>query len=123
MGAIALVPKLNEVNIMTNFAIIEDTSFSTKQGSALGSWGDAVFITSLSWDAQTRSIVVFCSDNERRVCRVDRLSSEEFAKKLTAALRLVRDQHIPVCFRAAGNNSNKRWFASIGFRKPHFTVA
>ena len=70
-----------------------------------------VIVNAVYYEATTRSIVVYCADNTRRLCRIDRCET------IAAARNLYRDVMglvgKPTFFHAAGGNDPIKWFFAV----------
>ena len=82
--------------------------FDTKRPNVADKVSKAVTILAVSANEETREILVFCSDNKTRRCKVDRLAGEpsELWKRLKEASKTETE----VRFRAAGGFSPDTWF-------------
>lgn len=84
--------------------------FTTANNSAVRS-SALVVVNSVDFNKVSRSIVVACSDGNRRVCRIDRCETIQLARDLYRKVRDLIDQR--AIFHAAGGNDPSRWFFDV----------
>jgi len=84
--------------------------FTTASNSAVRS-SALVVVNSVNFDKASRSIVVVCSDGNRRLCRIDRCETIQLARDLYGKVRGLIDQR--AIFHAAGGNDPSRWFFDV----------
>ena len=85
-------------------------NFSTASNSAVRTSG-LVTINNVYFEASTRSIVVYCADNTRRLCRIDRCETIEAARSLYKDAKAL--EGFDAFFSAAGGNDPRKWFFAV----------
>jgi len=85
-------------------------NFSTASNSAVRTSG-LVTINNVYFEASTRSIVVYCADNTRRLCRIDRCETIEAARSLYKDAKAL--EGFDAFFHAAGGNDPRKWFFAV----------
>ena len=84
--------------------------FSTASNSAVRTSG-LVVVNSVFFESDTRSIVVYCADDTRRLCRIDRCETIEAARVLYRDVKALVGKS--AFFHAAGGNDPRKWFFAV----------
>ena len=84
--------------------------FKTVSGSETLHHSAPVEVTSVEFNAGTRTIMAFCADGNTRMCRIDYCSSIEYARALYKVVKVYAELGGELQFTAMGNNSPDRWF-------------
>ena len=90
-----------------------DTVFSTNNPLGEDRHSNPVQILDLSFNENTRSIEVQCSDRRTRQCRIDRFKDDKLVRDLSRKLQKAYDDKMLVQFVAAGGNDANVWFYNI----------
>lgn len=102
-AAVAVAP-----NRESMFPVRAPAKFDTKRPNVADKVSKAVTILAVSANEETREILVFCSDNKTRRCKIDRLAGEP--NELWKRLKEAGKAETEVRFRAAGGFSPDTWF-------------
>ena len=84
--------------------------FTTASNSAVRTSG-LVVVNSVFFEESTRSIVAYCADNTRRLCRIDNCETIDLARVLYRDIKALVGKS--AFFYAAGGNDPRKWFFAV----------
>ena len=84
--------------------------FNTASGSETLHYSAPVTVTSVEFDATSRTILAYCGDGYTRRCRIEHCSSLGYARALFKLVKVYAELGGELVFTAMGNNTPDRWF-------------
>ena len=85
--------------------------FSTASNNSAVRTSGLVVVNSVFFEESTRSIVAYCADNTRRLCRIDNCETIDLARVLYRDIKALVGKS--AFFHAAGGNDPRKWFFAV----------